>query len=264
MNPEIIACLAIAGYAVIALGLVVHQIRRNEAGWRAWALYAVQRLYSGLVFQWRSNRRSPLPAQGPALVIANHRSPVDPLMVWTNHHLRDGDDRPRVIGFIMAREYYEKPIVNWICRSAWSIPADRNGRDMAATREAMRRLKNGQLVGIFPEGRINMGEGLLEGNPGVAWLALTTKVPVYPVFIHNAPQGAGMVDPFCTFCRVRVTYGDPIDLSQYYGQRKTPEVLSEVTTLLMSQLAALGEEGKEHEHSDDIGGALLQLAGSLS
>jgi 1-acyl-sn-glycerol-3-phosphate acyltransferase len=93
---------------------------------------------------------------------------------------------------------------------------------------------------VFPEGRINTGLGLLDANPGVAFLALKSRVPVYPVFIHNSPQANSMVECFYTASRVRVVYGDPIDLSEFYDQRTTHELLQHVTDLLMHRLAELG------------------------
>ena len=50
-------------------------------------LYVVNRLYCILRCHWRANRRCPFPDDGPALIVANHRSPVDPMLVWMNHHL---------------------------------------------------------------------------------------------------------------------------------------------------------------------------------
>jgi 1-acyl-sn-glycerol-3-phosphate acyltransferase len=123
------------------------------------------------------------------------------------------------------------------------IPVDRDGRDMGPVKEALRRLRGGRLVGIFPEGRINDRCGaseLLAGNPGMAWLALHSRAPVCPVFIHDAPQGANMVAPFHTFARVRLVYGEPIDLSGFYGRRITQDLLQEVTGELMRRLAELG------------------------
>jgi 1-acyl-sn-glycerol-3-phosphate acyltransferase len=166
------------------------------------------------------------------------------MLLWMNTHLtqESSGDRHRVISFLMAREYYEqKNVIGWICRSLRSIPVDRDGRDMSAVKEALNRLRHGELIGIFPEGRLNTGEGLLPANPGIALLALRAKVPVYPVFIHNAPAGGNsMVAPFMRICRVRVTYGDPIDLSPWHGRRKDRATLSEVTTVMMRELARLG------------------------
>lgn len=245
MESEVAAVLTLAVYFAVAVGLVVRNIRRCRDGWGVWLLYVTQRLYSGLIFRWRCNNGPcPLPADGGGLVVANHRSPVDPMMVWTNHHFRGDAGRSRdvrVIGFLTASEYCNIPGMRWLVRTMQSIPVDRDGKDMAPTREALRRLKNGELVGIFPEGGINWESRLRAANPGVAFLALKAQVPVYPVFIHEAPQPkSSMVEPFISRSRVRVTYGKPIDLSVFHGKKKTPELLNEVTDLIMSRLAETG------------------------
>jgi 1-acyl-sn-glycerol-3-phosphate acyltransferase len=121
-----------------------------------------------------------------------------------------------------------------------TILVDRHGRDMGPVREALQRLKQGDLIGIFPEGRINSGETLLEADTGVAWLALRAQVPVCPVYLHGTPRGRNMVEPFVRGSRVKVIYGDPVDLSPYSDRRKSQEVLREVTDLLMQRLAELG------------------------
>jgi 1-acyl-sn-glycerol-3-phosphate acyltransferase len=243
MEPQQTAQLALAAYAAIAASVVVCQCVRSRVGVKVWLLYVVLRLYVGAVFHWRSSGYCPYPAEGPAIIIANHRSPVDPLLAWMNHQHRSHSSRRnvRVIGFLTAREYSETPgLIGWICQAVGCIPTERNGKDTGPTREALRRLKRGELLGIFPEGRINTGAGLLDASSGVAWLALTAKVPVYPVYIHGAPQGENMVEPFYTFSRVRVSYGEAVDLSGYYGRRKTDDLLQEVTRRLMSQLERLG------------------------
>ena len=203
MHSELCAVLVLAVYVAIAVVLVVRSILQCEAGWDAWLLYCVERVYGGLVFHWRANKRCPFPAHGPALIVANHRSPVDPIMLWMNHHLREEESatRIRVIGFLTAHEYCEMPGLRWVCRAMQSIPTQRDGRDMGPAKEALRRLNRGDLVGLFPEGRINRGDRLLDANTGVVWLALRAKVPVYPVFLHDSPQGTTMVQPFYTFSR---------------------------------------------------------------
>ena len=141
-----------------------------------------------------------------------------------------------------AREYCRIPGVAWICRTVHCIPVDRDGRDIKPARAALEELRQGNQVGIFPEGGINTGEGLREGDTGIAWLALHARVPVYPVYLQGSPRDTVMVRPFYTLSRVRVIYGEPIDLSAYQDQRKTRALLTEVTDLLMRRLAALGGE----------------------
>ncbi len=245
MTSQLLGIAVLLAYVLIAVGLITRSVRSCRDGWGVWLLYVIERLYVPLMFRWRANSdRSQLPAEGGAIILANHRSPIDPLLVWMNHHLRSDARHIRVIGFLTAAEYCNIPGLRWLVRTMTSIPVNRDGKDMAPTREAIKRLKNGELIGIFPEGRLNFGTDLLEPNAGIAFLALKAQVPVYPVFIHNAPQNAdSMTAPFMTLCRVRLSYGERIDLSAYYDRKTSPELLVEVANLLMSRLAALGEVG---------------------
>ncbi len=234
MSSEQTAQLALIMYGLGVAAIVAWRALRCPAGWRLWLLYGLNAGYMRIFFHWRANRRCPFDQIGPAIIIANHRSPVDPQIIMA------GMRSCRPLGFLTAREYCEIRALRFIVNSMESIPVERDGRDMAATRAALRRLRAGKLLGVFPEGRINTGDGLLPGNPGVAWLALQSQAPVFPVFIHNAPQGASMVAAYYKFRRVRLTYGDPIDLSAYHARGLGPEVIDEVLNLMMARLAALG------------------------
>lgn len=243
MTPDQLAQLVLLAYAAIAVGLVWLSVWRCRDGWRVWLLYFVNRLYVAFMFHWRANGRCPYPESSGAIILSNHRSPLDPMLAWMNSHLRYEEHArsTRVISYLMAREYYEQPgLVGWIGRAMQSISVDRDGRDIGPTREAIRRLKRGDLIGIFPEGGINMGEGLRAANPGIAFLALKAGVPVIPVYIHGAPQGESMTEPFFAPSHVRVIYGTPIDLSPWQGQRKSQELLQALTDALMRKLADLG------------------------
>ncbi len=221
--------------AVIAAATLLWQAARWPDGWHAWALAMGNRLYVRACFHLRANRQCPFPTDGPAIIIANHSSPMDPLFLWQG--------RRETIGFMMAREYYELKYLRWISVAMQCIPVERNGKDLAPTRAALRRLKEGKLLGVFPEGAINRERDLQPGNPGMAWLAIRSQVPVFPVYIHNSPGGENMVQPFYNFGPVRLSYGDPIDLSAYYDRKPTQEVLHEVTDLMMARIAELGGVG---------------------
>jgi 1-acyl-sn-glycerol-3-phosphate acyltransferase len=243
MTPDLLAQLVLTAYTAIAVGLLLASKRRCRDGWKVWLLYLVERLYVAFMFRWRANGRCPYPESSGALILSNHRCPIDPLMAWMNSHLRYEEHARsvRVIGYLMAREYYEQPgLTGWISRAMQSIPVDRDGRDMGPTREAIRRLERGDLIGIFPEGGLRTGDGLQAANSGIAFLALKAGVPVIPVFIHGAPQTGDMISPFYTPSRVRVTYGTPIDVSPWNEQRKSRELLQALTDALMHKLADLG------------------------
>ena len=246
MNPEVAAALTLCVYATLVVVFVVLSVRFYGDGFGASLLYLIERIYGGMIFRIRSNKPCPLPSESGALVVANHRSPVDPIMVWMNNHIRPrrDDRRPRTISFLTASEYFKIPLLGWLMHTMHSIAVDRNGHDMGPTREAIRRLRAGRLVGIFPEGGLNFGTDLREPNPGVAYLALKGKVPVYPCYIQGVVQVEGdMVKPFTQRCRVRVKWGEPIDLSEFQGRRVTQELLVEVTNVIFAKLAELGGVG---------------------
>ena len=247
---ESTAILLLSVYAVVTVWLIVWRVRRYDVNGLAWMLYCVERVFVGLMWRWRSDRPCPFPSDGAALVIANHSSAADPMQLWMNHHLGSGRRNVRTISFMMAKEYYNVPGIHWICRSMRSIPVSRDGKDTGPLRDALRKLQKGHLVGIFPEGRINVDDnGILDGSLGVGWLALKSRVPVYPVYLDNVPGGSNMITPFVTRSQVRVIYGEPIDLSEFYDQRPKGGVLEQVTELMMTRLAELGgvERVRERE-----------------
>ncbi|MFP6770224.1 MAG: lysophospholipid acyltransferase family protein [Planctomycetaceae bacterium] len=261
---ESIAIVVLVSYLLATVGVVAWRVKRYEVDWLAWSLYCVQRLFTGWMWRWRSNCRCPFPSDSAALIIANHSSATDPMQLWMNHHLGSGRRNIRTISFLMAREYYDLPGFRWIFQSMRAIPVDRNGRDTAPLRKALRLLQRGHLVGVFPEGGINIsGEGLMEGSGGVAWLALKARLPVYPVFLHGVPGGADMVGPFLLRSHVRVSYGDPIDLSMFYGQRSSRELLSEVTKVLMAGLADLGGVERPGGDTDDLQRATIPVTDAV-
>ena len=241
MTPNVAGLLALLLYLAIWIGVTIRQIRQCPDGTQVWLLIVIARLYAPFFFSLRIRSPSSLPAHGGGLFISNHRSPVDPMLILSTSPCKVGGHRFRTLEFLTAREYVEmKGVIGWICRTTRAIPVNRNGRDMGPVKEALRRLQAGRLVGIFPEGRINKGEGLLPGNPGVAWLALKAGVPVIPIHIDGMTiTDDDMVKPFYTFRHIRVDYGPPIDLREFQNHPTNAATLERVTDHLMLALAKL-------------------------
>ncbi len=262
MSAESWAIVTLMAYALAAFAAVAFQSLQCQDGWKVWIIHAITRLHTSLICGQRILQKCPFPASGSGLVISNHRSPVDPFLLCSGSQEKRGGHCVRRVEFMTAREYVEMPgPVGIVCRVMACIPVERDGKDMGPAKETLRRLKAGHLVGIFPEGRINTGEGLLPANTGVAWLALRSKSPVLPAFIHDAPKGTTMANSFLTSGKARVSYGEPIDLSAYFDERPTPALLAEVTDLLMTKLGALGNVKPsprvypDHANHNDISNA---------
>ncbi len=175
-----------------------------------------------------------LPPTGPAILIANHSSHADPgFLIGTS---------PRKLHFLQAKECYEVFLLRWIFQKAGCIPIARDGRDVTGLRLALRRLAEGAVVCIFPEGEVCLaGWGrLAPGKPGVALLALHSRAPVIPALITGGPHTKIMARAWLWPSKgVRVIYGPPVDLSAYYGCRIDRKLLDEVTALLMQRIADL-------------------------
>ena len=242
MSPDLAGFLTVLLFAATAAAFVAAAIRRSGQCWKTWMLAVIAKTYSGLFFNQRFHQHSPIPSGG-ALVLVNHRSPVDPLFIFAAAARDPVHGGLMVVEFLTATEYTRIPgAIGFICKYMRAIPVDRDGEDMEATKVALRRMRAGSTVGIFPEGRINFGSGLLPPNPGVAWLALKAGRPVIPAYIHGAPQVASksMVAPFLTRTRARVDFGPPVDLSAYDRVRVTPAILADVSQMLMNKLAEAG------------------------
>lgn len=235
--PAILVLTAVVCAACVAA-------RRSEIGWRAWICYQLCAMQTSVFCRWKADNACPFPESGAAIIVANHSSPVDPVILWRRHFAGYHRPKLRLIEFMMAREYYDQPgVVGWVFRSMQCMPVARSGRDMAPVKEALSRLKQGRLLGLFPEGRLNRDSPqtqLLPGGTGVAWLALKAEVPVIPVFIHDAPRGDSMVRVFFKFTRTHVTYGRPVDLTAWHNKKLTHAVLAEVTDVIMRAIAELG------------------------
>jgi 1-acyl-sn-glycerol-3-phosphate acyltransferase len=172
------------------------------------------------------------PGQG-AVIVANHRSSIDPSFVQIA--LR------RVVYWMVAREYCEAPIIGRLLRAFQVIPVGRGGVDTAATKLAIRLAQEGGLVGMFPEGRINETKDqlLLPGRPGAALVALKARVPIIPVYISGSPYDGTAVGPLLMPAKVVVRIGRSIDLSSYFGREREEGVTGEITKLILHEIAKL-------------------------
>src|SRR5262245_20594812 len=170
-----------------------------------------QRVLWGLAYllvklRWRTQWEGKLPVEEGrgGVIVCNHLSSVDPFFIQTA--------TGRKIHWMVAREYCEHPALHWFLRTCEVIPVGRGGIDTAATKTALRIVEAGGLVGMFPEGRINMvDELLLPIRPGAAHIALKANVPLVPVFIEGSPYDRRPWSPFLMTAQVIVRFGEPIN-----------------------------------------------------
>lgn len=184
---------------------------------------------------WRAGRAPSPPIRGGgAIIVCNHRSSVDPFFVQVCC------DRP--IRWLVAKEYCEHPAFGWFLRICNVIPVNRGGIDTAATKAAIRCVSSGGLVGMFPEGRINMTEEfMLPVRPGAMLVALKAGVPLIPCHILGSPYDQTPWSPFLRAARVRVRFGTPIDPGTVSDDSEHAR-LRELMLATVSKIAELAEQ----------------------
>jgi 1-acyl-sn-glycerol-3-phosphate acyltransferase len=183
------------------------------------ALCALSRMYTRVYQRVEPSSACPLPRQGPAIIVSNHTSSLDPLLIQSVC--------PRLIRWMMAKEYFDIKAMRPLFDNVGVISVERSGRDMAATRAALRALEKGFILGVFPEGRIAANRDLLPFQNGIGMLALKSKAPVYPIFLDGNQRGQEMVEVFWHRNQASVAFGPPVDLSGLPDSRQAIEMATE-------------------------------------
>ena len=144
------------------------------AGFICWFVYRYHRMtYTPL----------PLPDSGGAIVVSNHVSGLDPLLLIAASH--------RPLRFLIAREQYERFGLRWIFQLAGCIPVERDKRPELAMRAALRAINDGEVVALFPHGKIHLdNDPPIKIKGGAIRLAQITGSAIYPVRIEGV-RGEG-------------------------------------------------------------------------
>jgi 1-acyl-sn-glycerol-3-phosphate acyltransferase len=139
-------------------------------------------------------------------------------------------------------ELYQNAFLTWILNSLGLIPLDRSSNDISAMRIVLRLLRNGEAVGLSPEGTRSSTGDMLPFTDGATKLALHAQVPILPVALHGTrelmPPGTYGFKPGKVYLKI----GELFELSDSYDKPITPELLEENTAILFQKVSELYEE----------------------
>ena len=175
-----------------------------------------------------------LPADGPAILCANHVSFLDSAFIMLQV--------PRNISFVGKAEYMDSWKTKFLFPAMGMIPIDRAGGDksQAALDTAERVLRRGELFGIFPEGTRSRDGVLCKGRTGAARLALKVGCPIFPVGVVGTreiqPPDAKAPKLFRD-CTIKI--GRPINVQRYLSRGDDHLVLRQITDELMFEIREL-------------------------
>jgi 1-acyl-sn-glycerol-3-phosphate acyltransferase len=177
-----------------------------------------------LLFGFRSFESRHVPSTGAVIVACNHVSYFDPVALGV------GFTRP--VTYLAKKQLFAIPVLGPIIARLGAYPLDREAGGVAAVRAALRALKEGRCVGIFPEGTRNRAGGAPEKG-GAALLAALSGAPVVPAAIAGTRR-LRLRHP------IRVIYGEPLRVER---QRKADgDDLEKWTEEIMQRIRALEEQ----------------------
>lgn len=160
-----------------------------------------------------------IPKDKGILLCCNHIHNFDPPVL--------GITFPRPIVFMAKEEIFRVPILKTIVKHLHAFPVKRGMSDREALRNGLATLKEGKVLGIFPEGTRSKTGEIGKGLAGVGFFALRTDAVVIPCAI---------IGSYKLFRKLKVVYGKPIDMSKLREEKKSAD---EVTEVIMSHIKEL-------------------------
>jgi len=192
-------------------------------------------------------RMSEIPATGPVILVPNHVSHFDPLVVA--HYIFRAGRWPRFLG---KASVWKVPVIGYLLIKTRQIPVERGSVEAVKSLETLvAALREGGAVVIYPEGTTTRHPDLwpMRGKTGAARLALLTGAPVVPIANWGAQR---IFDPRTNRLKLRrshvtVTTGRPVDLSRWAGAEPSRAVLEEMTEKIMLDVRDLLGEIRDGE-----------------
>ena len=191
-------------------------------------VYVLVKVLMPLVARLEVNGLENVPRQGPVVVVANHQSGWDILIL--------GIVLRRQVHFMGKQELWHIPIAKHVFTWLGSFPVRRGAVDRRALRQATQVLQEGRVLGIFPEGTRHQ-EGMGDAKRGAALLALRASAPLLPVGLVNTPS-IRLTWRFWQRPRVQVNIGQVFVPSEVEAVSRK-ERLDLVTDMIAQRIAAL-------------------------
>lgn len=216
---------------LLCVMIVVVGKKNNQTDWGHWGANILDGLIR--VYCRRFHRQSQLkihiPTTHNVILAPNHISGIDPFILITATR--------RPIRFMIAKEEYERPILNWMFRVSGCIPVDRNGRVEAAFRSALKAIESGELVSLFPQGGIHSETQPRHGiKPGVIKLSQLTQCPILPVRIVGIGAPGTLAQSIITRSHVDLLEHPEISVEQ----ASHPEFREAISAWYLGRVESIG------------------------
>ena len=177
----------------------------GNRAWQAFLKFSCQLAAVG-AFNIRGGGRANVPRSGGGLMLSNHQSNLDPVLV--------GLCSARRLNYVARKTLFKFPPFRWLINSLDAISIDREGTGLEGLKETLRRLKRGEIVLLFPEGTRTLDGEVQAVKPGFCAVARRSGVPILPVAMDGAWHAWPRHRMLPRRAVIHVQFGDPIDPDQ--------------------------------------------------
>lgn len=164
----------------------------------------IAQILTRLLFDVKVEGRRNIPRRGGILIASNHQSYLDPVVLAASLH--------RPLNFVAKSELFSNPIGAWFMRRLNAFPLRQGKGDIGALKETIRRLKEGHMLNIFPEGARTPDGKIHTFERGVALIIRRANVPVVPACIVGAYEAWPINRPLWRASPVRLRFGPVLKL----------------------------------------------------
>ena len=167
----------------------------------------VFRVFSNVFYKFEVIGAENIPSEGNIIIAANHKSNLDPILV-------SAAIKNREVAVIGKKELFENKLLASILTKMNVIPINRDNPEMSTIKHILKSIKQGQAIGIFPEGTRIKEPGFGEAKAGLALFAIKGKCDIIPVSI---------ISNYKMLNKVTIYIDKPISVEAYYKQKLTSE-----------------------------------------
>ena len=172
------------------------------------------------IFRIKKIGVSNIPKEGGVIIAYNHRSYWDPVMA--------GFTCPRMLRFMAKEELFKNKLFGGLIKSLGAFPISRGKGDIGAIKGALKILRDGNAMLIFPEGKRVTDGRHLKAKPGVAAIAHRARVPIVPARISGE---------YKWLHKITVTYGEPVYLD--FDKKMTAEEIQTAAEDILDRIREL-------------------------
>lgn len=181
-----------------------------------------------IFFGFKIDGLEKVPQKGSVIIVSNHISHLDPLVIGAAI-------RKRQSTFMAKRGLFKIPLIGAFVKT-FSFPVDRDTPQPSTIKEAVRRLKNGELIIMFPEGGRSRDGSLLNAKRGTGLIAALSGAKIIPAYIDGTNTALPVGVKFIRLSKIRIIFGNPIEIKgeesgKDFQERIGNDIIKEIRNL---------------------------------